>query len=60
MKSEVLNSAGYTVLPIIAMILFALVFLGVVFKTMRKSNESDYKESEQLPLDLNNQENNNE
>lgn len=63
MKSEVLTNSGLSILPTVAMVLFVLVFIGVVIWTFKKSNNEVFKASEQIPLDdsnLENQENNNE
>jgi len=50
MKSEVLSNFTFTLLPIIALILFVVLFVGVVFWVYRKSSGDVYGKASDLPL----------
>jgi cbb3-type cytochrome oxidase subunit 3 len=51
MKSVALANFPFVGLTVIALVLFALVFLGFVVWTFRKESSKIYKHAENLPLE---------
>lgn len=51
MIREALSHLHWTTLPVVSMMMFAGVFLGVLFWVNRKSSTKIYHEMENLPLD---------
>ncbi len=50
MKSEVLSNFTFTLLPTMALVLFFVMFTGVVIWVYRKSSGKVYGEASNLPL----------
>ncbi len=51
MKQLVLSNWNIPMLPTIALLLFASIFLGVIWWVSRKESRELYKKIERLPLD---------
>lgn len=51
MKKQVFENFDITLLPSLGMILFLVLFIGVVIWVFRKSSEKLYHEVENLPLE---------
>ena len=51
MKSQVFKNFDLTILPSIGMILFLIIFLGMIIWIFRKDSKSIYKELSNIPLD---------
>ena len=51
MKKEVLSHFDMIHLPITALIIFLVLFMGVLFWVSMKENKKKYSELENLPLD---------
>lgn len=50
MYHEFFQSQGVLLLPILAMLLFAATFAGVVIRAVRRSPDGHYQELASLPL----------
>jgi cbb3-type cytochrome oxidase subunit 3 len=53
MIREALSHLHWTMLPVVSMLMFAMVFVGVLLWSNRKESRSIYKEMENLPLEEN-------
>ncbi len=53
MIREALSHLHWTTLPVVSMLMFAMVFVGVLLWSNRKESRSIYKEMENLPLEEN-------
>lgn len=53
MIREALSHLHWTTLPVVSMLMFAMVFVGVLLWSSRKESRSIYKEMENLPLEEN-------
>lgn len=45
------NTPGLTIWPEIALVMFVVIFAGVVFKTFAKSQQQKHEEARYLPLE---------
>ncbi|MCO4793393.1 MAG: hypothetical protein KC493_06770 [Bacteriovoracaceae bacterium] len=51
MRDQVLNQFEHPWLMVVGMILFIMVFIGVLYMVTGKKNNSSFSEAEQLPLE---------
>lgn len=49
--SDLMSGMKLSTWPILALVLFAAVFVSVLWRTFRRSARQDHAESAQLPLD---------
>ena len=52
MKSAILSQFDMTYLPVIACLIFALVFVSMLVWVFRPESKSVYQKAERLPLEL--------
>jgi cbb3-type cytochrome oxidase subunit 3 len=49
--SELMSNMNLTFWPQVALVIFMVIFVGVVFKTFAKSQQSKHEEASRLPLE---------